>query len=242
MRLSVVIPYYNRRDKLINVLESFTPQRTMETIIVDDGSDKEHEIYDLRNKYKRLNIRIIRLERAAVWRGACVAYNQGFSVALGETIIINSSECVHIGNVIGYVYKNWESNLYMAFATLMGTKEMNIRDYKYDPNSFLNQVKEHKTWWSIHSEIKNFIPYCAVISRKNMHILGGYDERFRRGIGYDDYDFTHRVRNLGLKMICIDNPFVFHQWHKPTDYPNTINLDLLNRLNKEEPNRIKAND
>ena len=34
------------------------------------------------------------------------------------------------------------------------------------------------------------------------------------GIGFDDYDFTHRVNNLGLNMKCIDNPYVIHQWHQ----------------------------
>ena len=75
-----------------------------------------------------------------------------------------------------------------------------------------------------------------------MDVLGGYDERFVHGIGYDDYDFTHRIKNLGMKMVCIDRPFVFHQWHRPTDYPDTRNLDLLNMLNEKFPKRIKAND
>jgi len=96
-------------------------------------------------------------------------------------------------------------------------------------------------WWGIHSMVGNFIPYCAAISKDNMDTLGGYDLRFVEGVGFDDYDFTHRINNLGLKRICIDNPFCFHQWHTPTEYPNTKNRDLLNYLNIHDPKRIKVN-
>ena len=75
-----------------------------------------------------------------------------------------------------------------------------------------------------------------------MDILGGYDERFAKGIGFDDYDFTHRVKNLGLNIKVIDDPYVIHQWHKPTEYTNTINYDLLMFLNSKYPDRIKANE
>ena len=96
-----------------------------------------------------------------------------------------------------------------------------------DPD-FVRNAQKHGAWWGVHSTIGNMIPYCGVISKENMDILGGYDLRFVSGIGYDDYDFTHRVKNLKLKTKIIDDPFVFHQWHKPTEYPNTKNLDLLN--------------
>jgi len=141
-----------------------------------------------------------------------------------------------------YIYDHFKEDSYMAFSTLMGVKNMNIRNFNTtNTESFLAQSKTYNTWWGVHSSIGNFIPYCAVISKKNMDVLNGYDERYVKGVGYDDYDFTHRVWNLKLKMQCIDDPFVFHQWHKPTNYPNTINLDLLNKLNKEQPGRIKAN-
>lgn len=217
MRISVVIPYYNRKQKLINVLKSIGD--VFEIIVVDDGSDKEHQIYDL-----DFPIRIIRLEKTG-WRGPTIAYNAGFKAVEGDVILINSSECVHVGDIVGYVSDNFSMGDYMAFSALMGIKEGMDMD---------------KCWWGVHSTIGNCIPYCAAISKENMDILGGYDERFVGGIGYDDYDFTHRVKNLKLKIKIVDNPFVFHQWHKPTEYPNTKNLDLLNSLNKNFPDRIKC--
>lgn len=221
MKLSIVIPYYNRKQLLANVMDSINMTENIEVIIVDDGSDERIDL---------LNYRIIRLERSNEWRGACVAYNEGFKSATGDVIMINSSECVHVGNITKYVFKNFKENDYFSFATYMMNADEDLNNPRFD------------NFWGVHSTIGNSIPYCGVISKYNMDLLGGYDERFVKGIGFDDYDFTHRVKNLGLNIKVIDNPYVIHQWHKPTEYTNTINYDLLMDLNKNFPDRIKANE
>jgi glycosyltransferase involved in cell wall biosynthesis len=235
MRLSLVIPYYNRRGLLFNVLKSISTDYAIETIIVDDGSTKEHQIYDLPGHFPKLNIKILRLEKTG-WRGPCIAYNEGFRLATGDVILINSSECIHVGDVLGCVYKNFQPDSYMAFSTFAGTEPMNRLISTEDPRKLINGGR----WLS---SLKNYtlIPYCAVISKANMDLLGGYDERFTEGIGFDDYEFIDRVKNLGLKTELIENPFVFHQWHKPTDINNgDPNMVLWQKLRRMEPNRIKA--
>lgn len=223
MKLSIVIPYYNRKELLENVLKSINMAGDIEIIIVDDGSNEE-------NRIDPPGCKIIRLERAKKWRGACIAYNTGFREATGDVIMINSSECVHVGDVTGFVFSEFRDNDYFAFAAYMMNMDENLSKPKF--NNF----------WGVSSKIGNFIPYCGVISKRNMELLGGYDERFANGIGFDDYDFTHRVNNLKLNMKCIDKPYVVHQWHKPTEYTNSINYELLIKLNKNFPDRIKANE
>lgn len=223
MKLSIVIPYYNRRQLLENVLKSINKIWEIEIIVIDDGSDEENRvIYDW--------CKVIRLERSESWRGACIAYNVGFKEATGDVIMINSSECIHVGDVVGYVFNNFKEDNYFSFSTYMMDKDEYLSAPRFD------------NFWGVHSSVGNSIPYCGVISKKNMDILGGYDERFVYGIGFDDYDFTHRVKNLGLKIKVIDDPYVIHQWHQPTEYKNTINYDLLMNLNKNFPDRIKANE
>ena len=235
MRLSVVIPYYNRRKLLLNVLTSI--HGDLEVVIVDDGSSVEHQVDDIINNYE-FDIKLIKLPVKTQWRGPTVAYNVGFSEASGNVIMINSSECVHIGDIIGYVFKNFEPNDYIAFSAFMGMPNMNV---EFNDPDFIAKGEEVGAWWGVHSTIKNLIPYCGVISKENMDRLGGYDMRFASGIGWDDYDFTHRVKNLGLNTKIVDKPFCFHQYHDPTVYHNYNNLHLLEYLNITEPNRIKAN-
>lgn len=229
MRLSIVIPYYDRRALLINVLKSIRPLDDMEVIIVDDGSFVQ--VDDIIDDYD-FEIKILKLERKTRWRGPTVAYNVGFREADGDVIMINSSECVHIGDITGYVAKNFKPDDYIAFSALMGVENMDIDD--------IEKAESKGAWWGVHSTIKNLIPYCGVISKANMNKLCGYDMRFAGGIGWDDYDFTHRVKNLGLNTSIVDSPFVLHQYHEPTKYTDYSNLKLLEYLNKVEPNRIKA--
>jgi glycosyltransferase involved in cell wall biosynthesis len=230
MKLSIVIPYYNRRNLLINVLKSFTLRDDMEIIVIDDGSSPEHRVDDL-------GVRVIRLEKGDAWRGPCVAYNVGFKASTGDYIMINSSECIHVGDVIGYVFNNINPDTYMAFSTYMSRKTD-----RFGTLAGIKSRLSYTNFWGVHSSVGNFIPYCGVIAKDKMDILGGYDERFAIGIGFDDYDFTHRINNLGLKMVCIDDPFVVHQWHPPTKYTNTINYDLLMSLNENFPKRTRANE
>ena len=228
--LSIILPYYNRRGLLFTTLDwmaYYQGEHSIETIIVDDGSNAENSIQDVVDLYPTLNINLIVLPQSK-WRTPTDSYNTGFNAVTGDTIMINSSECVHTGDVIGYVFDQFQPNDYMVFAAYMGDE--------YTSPIVVND----KTKYGVHSSIGNFIPYCAVISRANMEQLSGYDERFSKGVGFDDYDFQDRVYNLGLNMSVVDHPFVFHQWHPPTNYINTINKDLLFKLREDAPKRIKA--
>lgn len=229
--LSIVIPYYNRRKLLLNTIESislYTKDFPIEMVIVDDGSSEEHSILDIRELFPNLNINLIVKSDDSKWRTPTDAYNTGFLYSTGDAIMINSSECYHVGNIIEYVFNKFATNDYLVFAAYMEEKDC------------IYIIRNDKTKYGVHSSIGNFIPYCAVISRDNMEKLSGYDERFGRGVGFDDYDFQDRVANLGLNMYVVDDPFVLHQWHEPTKYINTINHDFLFELRRTHPKRIKA--
>ena len=226
------MPYYNRRNLLYNVLRYMN--YSDETIIVDDGSSKEHEVYDFKDTFPNLNIRIIRLDRDSRWRGAAIAYNIGFSEATGDVILINSSECVHLGDILGYVKNNLQPKSYMAFSSYAATPEIN----SLIDSGNLDRVLRTDSCWHSHSTHYTLIPYCAAISKEDMDILGGYDERFVKGVGYDDYEFIDRVKNLGLNTQLIDNPCVVHQWHPTLNLEDT-NLELWQSMRITNPDRIR---
>jgi hypothetical protein len=174
-----------------------------------------------------------------------MAYNTGFNAAKGDVVLINSSECIHAGDIIGYVFSHLESNMYLNFSAFMGDTPTNIKLNKINwVGNIDEQIRDiislaFKREWGCHSTIGNFIPYCAAINRKDLETLSGYDERFVEGIGFDDYDFTDRIYNLGLNTIAVDYPFCIHQYHPTTVYSNSINLDLLWYLRNNFPKRIK---
>jgi O-antigen biosynthesis protein len=250
MKISIVIPYYNKREILLNTLRSinlFVGNDT-ETIVVDDGSDPQYQVGDICERFPRLNIRLIVLEKNG-WRGPAIAYNTGFNEASGDVIFLNGADCLHMGNLLGYVDKNFEDGMYINFSAYRGT-DFHNELFKWvnwnDPRPLMEvkkslDLKASKNW-HIHSEyFYELAPFCAAIGRSDLETLSGFDERFEHGIGFEDSDFTCRISNLKLNAILIDEPFCMHQRHEPTKYSNTINRDLFLKLQEESPQRIKAN-
>ena len=78
-KLSIVMPYYNRRNLLLNTLRSieyFQQDYSVEIIIVDDGSDESHRINDINELFPGLDINLIILKREKDgFRDCCIAYN-----------------------------------------------------------------------------------------------------------------------------------------------------------------------
>jgi glycosyltransferase involved in cell wall biosynthesis len=246
--LSIVMPYYNRRELLLNTLKSIEHSKgeyPIEIVIVDDGSNKEHTINDISDIFPTLNINLIVQKRSLnAWRGPTIAYNIGFAAAKGDVIMINCAEGFHAGNIIDYVFQNFKEKSYMSFSAYAGdpkvTETLTKWDGKERINNVIEKIKPLNNEWHSHSSNYTLIPYCAAINMEDMKILSGYDEQFEMGIGYDDYEFVDRVKNLGLDLQLIDVPFCIHQWHKPVLYTNKRNLQLLTALRRSFPNRIKV--
>ncbi len=246
--LSIVMPYYNRRTLLLNTLKSIEYSKgthLIEVIIVDDGSDKEHQINDICDIFPNLNINLIVITKSInKWRVPTIAYNVGFSAVKGDVILINCAEGFHAGNIIDYVFKNFKEKSYMSFSTYAGniktTEVLTNWGINENEDSFINKIKPLSNEWHSHSTNYTLIPYCAAINTEDMETLSGYDERFVNGIGYDDYEFIDRVKNLRLELSLIDTPFCIHQWHTPVVYANKSNLEFLKAVRKSDPYRVKA--
>ena len=43
--------------------------------------------------------------------------------------------------------------------------------------------------------------------------MGGFDERYAKGIAFDDNEILLRIKRKGLTINIVDDPFVVHQHH-----------------------------
>ena len=64
-----------------------------------------------------------------------------------------------------------------------------------------------------------------------MKKLGGFDERYAKGIEYDDNEFLLRIKRLGLNLSISDDISVVHQYH-PRAFYSMPNLDELRNKNR----------
>tara|TARA_R110000824_G_scaffold13155_8_gene57213 strand:+ start:918 stop:2477 length:1560 start_codon:yes stop_codon:yes gene_type:complete len=228
-RLSIVISYYNRKDLFLKTLSSIEQSdRTdeIEMIVVDDGSNEEHRLEDITKNYS-FPIHLIRQEpEDKNYVNPCVPYNMGFAKANGELVLIQNPECYHVGDLISVALENTTDDNYVAFAAYalskedtetLGRGEINLLNYKKEIFPKASNGGQEEGWYN-HSVINpRPLHFASCITKKNLDELGGFDEAYAQGIGYDDDELLMRIKDKGLKVEILDSPLVLHQNHYDHD-------------------------
>lgn len=249
MKLSIIIPYYNKRQILFNTLKSiehFVGDYPIETIIVDDGSNDQNKIDDYPSLFPALNIKLLVLSKpTGKWRAPVISYNTGFLNANGNVFMLNGADCMHMGNMIKYTFDHFKEGMYLSFSSYRGTDELNDVFAKLDWNNLdaltASLPKSSLENWHVHNRFfVKLYPFVACLSKTDIERLSGYDERYADGVAYDDDDIVDRITNIGLDIRLVDDPFCLHQKHPYTQYYSNVNRDLYAYLKKHEPNRTKA--
>ena len=193
--ISIVIPTYNRPERLEQCLESIArldyPSNRFEVIVVDDGSRISLE--PIAVKFEDcISINLIRQSNA----GPASARNTGAAAAQGDYLIFTDDDC--------QPHPDWLKTLTQAIKdfpnTLIGGHTINalpnnlyssasqlLIDYLYD---YYNQQKEEATFFASN----NF-----ALPRKLYQQLEGFDTSFPLAAG-EDREFCDRWLHQGLKM------------------------------------------
>jgi len=248
---SIVMAYYNRKHLLYETLRSIEASECKdeaEIIIVDDGSDPEHNLNTVGMDFD-LDIRVLRVDPEDKWYvNPCVVYNKGFKEAKGEVVIIQNPECFHLGDVLSLA-KELKDTQYFTYHAYSLTEPMNADIKNIDPkhiNSFGKSLDQKELpfpiiqrgsnieglagFYNHHTYRAHGYHFCAAIHRKNLEELGGFDERYAKGVGFDDNEFAARVKRMGLEMCFISYPLVLHQNHYAGgNFMNPANNHLISR-------------
>jgi GT2 family glycosyltransferase len=228
--ISIAMSYINRRGLLIETLKSIirSEYKDIEVVIVDDTSEENERIEDLVNVYPF--IRVIRVEKEEKWYiSGSMPWNRAIANCKGDIVIMQNPECLHVHDVLSYVAENADDTNYISMSVYsldkILTNELPLKDNLLEYFNTLPQqhVKEYIGWYN-HSEYnKTYYPFCAVLTRKNMDELGGFDERYAAGVGFEDDDFINRITRMGLNKIICNDVSVIHQWHpKIYDLSNPV--------------------
>jgi glycosyltransferase involved in cell wall biosynthesis len=229
-KISIVTSYYNRKDLFYQTLKSITKSSysNFELIVVDDGSDTNHRLEDLSPEFPFM--KIIRIEKNDKWYvNPCIPFNIGIKSVVGDIIILQNPECYHINDILTYAYENIDNSNYLSISTYALSKNLTtdfiISNNKHDFFKILPQHEfnsEKLLGWYNHSKYRPvYYHFCSIITKDNMNLLGGFDERFANGIAFDDDEFLERIIKLKLdKKIC-DDVSVIHLYHDSVYYNKT---------------------
>lgn len=240
--ISIVTGYYNRKELFYETLLSITRSKykDFELIAVDDGSSPEHRLEDLVDQFPFL--KIIRLEKENKWYiNPCVTFNIGLREAKGNIIVLQNPECLHVHDVLSYLSENINDTNYISISAYGVDQQLTSLLPEYRNEYIIDFLKSfpqqpYLGWnsigWYNHSKYRPVhFHFCSAMSRNSMSKLNGFDERFAKGIAYDDDEIIVRIRRLGLNMIIEDNLSVIHQYHTSVwEPPNARELCERNRL------------
>lgn len=200
--ISVVLPYWNRlaatKDALA-AMAALYADMDLEIIVVDDGSA---ETFSLTGSYP-WPVRVIRLPAKDVAKNPCVPINAGVRHARGDVLVISNPEILHTRPVFPEMLCELErlgERGYVLAAAWCDDEE------KWHCHSSISGIKH----FGVQHPKGSGLHFCAMLHRAHFERVGGFDEDYRNGAGFDDNDFVMRLGKAGTKFLIRDDLVVKH--------------------------------
>ncbi|WP_017296395.1 glycosyltransferase family 2 protein [Geminocystis herdmanii] len=204
-KISVIIPTYNRLERLKNCLESFTKinydKDLFEIIIVDDGSSQSLDNI-IKSFEKILNLTYLKQENT----GPATARNNGATKAKGKYLVFTDDDCEPDTEWLGHFNKIWEINP----DAVLGGKTINkltnniysqasqcLVDYLYKYYNFDTQKAQFFT-------SNNF-----ALPKHIFKDLGGFNTTFPLAAG-EDRELCYRLFQQDFTMIYVEKAIIYH--------------------------------
>ena len=238
MKYSIIMPFYKKHRELKITLDSYfhfyNHREDYEIVIVIDYKNDLGENKDLENMILRyndkLNITTLHGDDTNGYNPAAL-YNAGVEYCDGSYIVLTNPENAHNTNILAEMDKVFieNKNSYIV----CGCQNVEVDSFK---NIVKNDYK--KISWYQHSKFRpaNY-HFCSAISKENYNEIGGFDEEFSKGIGYDDDDFRDSVIDANLDVAVRDDLLTLHVSHESSfeldNYAELVNVNKMYYLKKK---------
>ena len=196
MKISVIIPTYNRKKTLARAIQSVINQSLspFEILIIDDGSNDGTEEW-VKDNFQ--NIKYIYQNN----HGVSSARNIGIENAYGDWVAFLDSDDEWLPNKLYEQVKAIDSNPEIKF---FHTNEIWIRN-----GIRVNQMKKHKKYGGYIFEkcldICRISPSSALIQKEVLDNIGIFDESLRV---CEDYDLWLRITSK-YPVVFLDVPLIY---------------------------------
>jgi hypothetical protein len=254
-KISIVMTYFNRITQLLHTLDTIEetkyPKDLIEVICYDDRSDIEPLIIDT-SKYS-YNIKLIyaNYEQDNKIINPSWSYNSAFKYITGEYVIIQNSECMHIGDIINYTYQNLKGveNKVISFpcwATANEKISHELFDVRFDSNKIKNIVdnkwnllvdypENFKGWYNERYLRPECLHFCNALHINTFKKIGLFNTKLTEILGFDDNEYSQRImfhNNIDFEIPEHNYKlFVIHQYHGKYNKPRPSEL-FLNSYDK----------
>ncbi|MDI6783302.1 MAG: glycosyltransferase [bacterium] len=214
IRVSIVVPTYNRADFLRKCITSLLaqefPKETFEILVVDDGSTDAtpQMMSELIEKatVEGYQLRYLRQEN----QGPAVTRNRGWQNARGEIIAFTDDDCIASPHWLEEITNGYETrDIAGVCGNVFAVQTENI------VSQFLAQEKLHESpFYDKYGQIVYPITCNASFRRSVLELVNGFDETFPYP-GGEDVDLGIQIRKRGY--FFIDNrQAIINHYHKFT--------------------------
>lgn len=214
-KISVIILSYNSFHQTTGpCLESIFQnggKADFEVIVVDNGSSDDTIAHLERIQNEHTNLRCFYNGHNA---GFAAGNNMGIKAARGNFLVLLNNDTI--------VTKGWLEKLITPLMEdetigLIGpvTNSAGNEQAIYATGNKMQMILEQGEEWcnaskdcSFQTDLLGF--FCVAMKKELPEQIGYLDESFGLGF-YEDDDFCHRVQKSGLRLICREDVFIYHQ-------------------------------
>ncbi len=198
LKLSVVIPTYNRLDTLRHVLPSLLEQSisrdTYELLICDSNSTDGTAEYLAAVHAEHPNVRHL----PGLYTGRAMARNAGVRQAQGEVVLFNDSDIIADPGLLQAHLRHHREQHNIAVVG-WEVQVNSIADYEYKREHPLQRGSLHpptrkKLSWLY------FLTGNASVRREDVLRVGIFDENFT-GYGHEDLELGYRLQKAGITIL-----------------------------------------
>jgi len=210
LKLSVVIPTWNRADLLARTIDKIEQQtfarEFYEVLVVDNGSS-DHTQNLLEQKSRTYpNLRSF----TQVKRGAAATRNVGIRSAKGGVVLFIDDDILAESDL---VEAHWNYHQRYAQASIIGSV---ITPWSNSTDPFLRYLRDDKIFnpYSIARGPMDFSYYHTgnvSTARAVLHDVGGFNEEFAI-YGMEDIELGYRLEQRGCRMVHGPNAKAVHEY------------------------------
>lgn len=209
MKISLVIPTYNRLESLQRVLSGLEQQQQIaltdfEVIVISDGSTDDTNVY-LQTVKTSLNLVPLIQQNG----GAAAARNNGIKHAQGDLVLFLDDDVVPTPHLIAeHLKTHTQHNSPVAVLGPMLTPD----DFDMSPWVQWEQAMLEKQYTAMREgkwepTARQFFTGNTSLPRRYLVEQGGFDTQFRRA---EDVELAYRMAAAGLKFIFHENAIGYH--------------------------------
>ena len=211
---SIIIPTYNRKDLLIQTLETFSkqtyPKTKFEVIVVDDGSvDGTEEC--VKSIFKSISYSLKYYKQAN--KGPAAARNKGVEHASGEIILFTGDDCIPDAQLLEehnryyQQFKDDNNRGVLGFTGIHPDIEITpFIEYLYTSG---HQFAYPSLIDGKEVSFEHFYTTNLSLPKVKITEIGGFDDEFHYA-AFEDIEFGYRLSHTGFKLIYNQNARAYH--------------------------------